>query len=94
MGANQDSVEVAFNLSIRNAHDFDYSAQDTMAAMAKDSSTRMNFFGRLHEHCMKGIVSTQEECLLVMQLWQMKPLTRKKANKFLITNADFRAKSI
>lgn len=47
MGANQDSVEVAFNLSIRNARDFDYSAQGTMAGMAKDSSTRMNFFSRL-----------------------------------------------
>ena len=31
MGANQDSVEVAFNLSIRNARNFDYSAQGTMA---------------------------------------------------------------
>ena len=48
MGANQDSVEVAFNLSIRNARNFDYSAVGTMAGMAKDSSTRMNFFGRLH----------------------------------------------
>lgn len=47
MGANQDSVEVAFNLSIRNARNFDYSAQGTMAGMAKDSSTRMNFFSRL-----------------------------------------------
>ena len=61
MGANQDSVEVAFNLSIRNARNFDYSAQGTMAVMAKDSSTRMNFFGRLHEHCMKGFAGTQEE---------------------------------
>ena len=40
MGANQDSVEVAFNLSIRNA-------RRTMAGMAKDTSTRMNFFSRL-----------------------------------------------
>lgn len=47
MGANQSSVEVAFNLSIRNARNFDYSAQGTMAGMAKDSSTRMNFFSRL-----------------------------------------------
>ena len=47
MGANQDSVEVAFNLSIRNARNFDYSAQGTMAGMAKDTSTRMNFFSRL-----------------------------------------------
>ena len=61
MGANQDSVEVAFNLSIRNARNFDYSAQGTMAVMAKDSSTRMNFFSRLHEHSMKGDAGTQEE---------------------------------
>ena len=47
MGANQDSVEVAFNLSIRNARNFEYSAEGTMAGMAKDSSTRMNFFSRL-----------------------------------------------
>ena len=47
MGANQDSVEVAFNLSIRNSRNFDYSARGTMAGMAKDSSTRFNFFSRL-----------------------------------------------
>ena len=47
MGANQDSIEIAFNLSIRNARNFDYSAQGTMAGMAKDTSTRMNFFSRL-----------------------------------------------
>ncbi len=47
MGANQDSMEVAFNLSIRNARNFDYSAQGTMDGMAKDASTRMNFFSRL-----------------------------------------------
>ena len=47
MGANQDSVEVAFNLSIRNARNFDYSAHGTMAGMTKDTSTRMNFFSRL-----------------------------------------------
>ena len=47
MGANQDSVEVAFNLSIRNARNFDYSAQGTMAGMTKDTNTRMNFFSRL-----------------------------------------------
>ncbi len=47
MGANQDSMEVAFNLSIRNARNFDYSVHGTMAGMAKDTSTRMNFFSRL-----------------------------------------------
>lgn len=47
MGANQDAVEVAFNLSIRNSRNFAYSAHGTMETMAKDASTRMNFFARL-----------------------------------------------
>lgn len=47
MGANQDSVEVAMSMSIRNARNFDYSNEGTRASMQKDSSTRMNFFGRL-----------------------------------------------
>lgn len=47
MGANQDSVEVAFNLSIRNARNFDYTHHGTMAGMAKETSTRMNFYARL-----------------------------------------------
>ena len=53
MGANQDSSEVAFNLSIRNSRDFDYSSNGAKKAMVKDSSTRMNFFSRLHSFaCM------------------------------------------
>ena len=47
MGANQDSVEVAFNLSIRNARNFHATAGGTMGAMAMDTSTRMNFYSRL-----------------------------------------------
>jgi hypothetical protein len=47
MGANQDAVEIAFTLSIRNARNFSATAHDTMACMAKDASTRMNFFSRL-----------------------------------------------
>ena len=47
MGANQDSVEVAMSMSIRNARNFDYSNEGTRASMQKDSSTRMNLFGRL-----------------------------------------------
>ena len=63
MGANQDSVEVAFNLSIRNARNFDYSEQGTMMGMAKDTSTRLNFFGRLHafRSGSKGKVIDAEE---------------------------------
>ena len=55
MGANQDSVEIAFNLSIRNARNFDYSEEGTMVGMAKDSCTRMNFFSRL-AHYKEGLV--------------------------------------
>ena len=54
MGANQDSVEIAFNLSIRNARNFDYSSAGTMKGMAKDSSTRMNFYSRL-AHYKEGL---------------------------------------
>ena len=48
MGANQDSVEVAFNLSIRNSRNFEATSGGTARVMGKDTSTRMNFFGRLH----------------------------------------------
>lgn len=47
MGANQDAVKVAEDLSIRNARNFAYSAVGTVNSMKKDSSTRMNFFTRL-----------------------------------------------
>lgn len=47
MGANQDSVEVAMSLSIRNSRNFDYTSEGTRVSMGKDSSTRMNFFSRL-----------------------------------------------
>ena len=51
MGANQDAVEVASELSIRNSRRFDYSSAGTTGAMEKDANTRMNFFSRLS--CMK-----------------------------------------
>ena len=57
MGANQNSVEVAFTLSIRNARNFSATAHGTMAGMAKDSSTRMNFFSRLN-HYKKNLVDS------------------------------------
>lgn len=47
MGANQDSVEVAMSISIRNARNFDYSDVGTRASMEKDCNTRMNLFSRL-----------------------------------------------
>lgn len=49
MGANQDSVEVAFTLSIRNARNFDYSAEGAVGAMVKDCNTRMGLFERVHK---------------------------------------------
>jgi len=48
MGANQDSVEVAFNLSIRNSRNFEATSSGTARVMNKDASTRMSFFGKLH----------------------------------------------
>lgn len=47
MGANQDSVEVATKLSIRNARNFAYSNEGTRASMSNDCSMRMNLFSRL-----------------------------------------------
>lgn len=49
MGANQDSVEVAMTLSIRNARNFDYSSEGTMHTMQRDAATRLNFYSRLDE---------------------------------------------
>lgn len=47
MGANQDSVEIAFNLSIRNSRNFIAEPQGMRSTMAKDANTRLNFFGKL-----------------------------------------------
>ena len=49
MGANQDAVEVASELAIRNARNFAYSDEGTRTSMSKDSCTRMNFFSRLSD---------------------------------------------
>ena len=49
MGANQDAVEVASSLSIRNSRNFAYSHEGTRDSMCKDASTRLNFFSRLAE---------------------------------------------
>lgn len=57
MGANQDSVEVAMKLSIRNSRNFDYSHEGTRASMGKDASTRMNFFSRLSTMKMQEVAS-------------------------------------
>ena len=49
MGANQDAMEVAMSMAIRNARNFDYSSEGTRASMRKDTTTRMNFFSRLSQ---------------------------------------------
>ncbi len=60
MGANQDSVEVAMQLSIRNSRNFAYNHEGTRASMGKDTNTRMNFFSRLASFKMgaKGCVDS------------------------------------
>ena len=50
MGANQNAVEVASELSIRNSRNFAYDHAGTCASMEKDCRTRMNFFSRLSQH--------------------------------------------
>ena len=55
MGANQDSVEVAFTLSIRNARNFDYSDDGVLCAASKDSITRMGLFSRIHNYRISHI---------------------------------------
>ena len=55
MGANQDSVEVAFTLSIRNARNFDYSDNGVLCAASKDSITRMGLFSRIHNYRISHI---------------------------------------
>lgn len=47
MGANQNAVEIAFTLSIRNSRNFAATNDGIHNIMAKDSSTRMNLFSRL-----------------------------------------------
>lgn len=65
MGANQNSVEVAMSMSIRNARDFDYSNEGTLHSMCKDTSTRMNLFSRLDEskkkECRYAVSMSKEE---------------------------------
>lgn len=65
MGANQDSVEVAIKMSIRNARNFDYNDDGIQRACFRDSSTRMNFFTRLNKfkenEAAAGIVMDEDE---------------------------------
>lgn len=75
MGANQNSVEVAMSMSIRNARDFDYSNEGTLHSMRKDTSTRMNLFSRLNE-------SKKEECRYAVSM------SKKERHNLYATMAD------
>ena len=61
MGANQNAEEVAMHLSIRNSRNFDYDDAGTRESMERDSSTRMNFFSRLHR--FKKMEEEQGVCM-------------------------------
>ena len=75
MGANQNSVEVAMSMSIRNARDFDYSNEGTLHSRSKDTSTRMNLFSRLDE-------SKKEECRYAVSM------SKKERHNLYATMAD------
>lgn len=47
MGANQDAVEVAMNLSIRNSRNFEYSKEGVEHCMERDADTRMRYYSKL-----------------------------------------------
>lgn len=63
MGANQDSVEVASSMSIRNARNFDYSSEGARSSMHKDTLTRLNLFGRIArmKSCESSLNMSKEE---------------------------------
>jgi len=47
MGANQDSIETAAKMSIRNARNFEYSDSGIRKGWLKETKTRMSFFSKL-----------------------------------------------
>ena len=49
MGANQDAIDVAMKMSIRNARNFAYSGAGIAHSMRKDTNTRIDFYSRLNE---------------------------------------------
>lgn len=57
MGANQDALEVATSMSIRNSRNFDYTSESTLKCMVMDGNTRMNFFDKLNSAVCFGRVS-------------------------------------
>ncbi|MGN0214430.1 MAG: hypothetical protein ACI4AH_06445 [Muribaculaceae bacterium] len=61
MGANQDSIEVAISMSIRNSRNFEYSARGTKVCMKKDANTRMNFYQRIADFNSDGCASSMTD---------------------------------
>ncbi len=59
MGANQDAVEVAMKMSIRNSRNFEQTEEGIDCCMARDTSTRMGLFSKV-DRCKKvskGLIS-------------------------------------
>lgn len=51
IGANQDSQEVAFNISINNAMNFQTTPTGTHEMFAKENKSRMNWFTKVSQGC-------------------------------------------
>lgn len=76
MGTNQDAVEVAMSMSIRNSRNFEYNDAGTRESMRKDSCTRMNFFTKL-----AGFKKAEREC-------QQAPISEEKRREYYTSMAD------
>lgn len=63
MGANQDAVEVAVSLSIRNARNFTADDEGTRCAMRRESQSRSNFYARLNNEGACGYGAMPDEAL-------------------------------
>lgn len=67
MGANQDAVEVASELNIRNARNFDFSMEGATLAMEKDADTRLNYYARVSELKRREMESGELFCNIERQ---------------------------
>lgn len=76
MGANQNTIEVAMSMSIRNSRNFEYTDSGTRKSMRKDSSTRMNFFTKLAD-----FKKAEREC-------QQAPMSAEKRREYYTSMAD------
>lgn len=67
MGANQDAVEVASELNIRNARNFDFSMEGATLVMEKDADTRLNYYARVSELKRREMESGEIFCCVKRQ---------------------------